>query len=121
MRQPDTRRRPECTGAKSRCWRTGTRFDRLTMRRVPAAGGSTNMITITESASEKVKELLSSEEREGHALRVFVRGMSCSGPAYGMALDDSTRPDDTIAEVFGVKIVVDPASAQYVEGAEIDY
>src|SRR6059058_5296972 len=70
------------------------------------------MISITESASEKVKELLASEDREGQALRVFVRGMSCSGPAYGMALDDSTRPDDTIAEVFGVKIVVDPASAQ---------
>jgi iron-sulfur cluster assembly protein len=79
------------------------------------------MISITESASEKVKELLESEDRQGHALRVFVRGMSCSGPAYGMALDDSTRPDDTIAEVFGVKIVVDPASAQYIEGAEIDY
>jgi iron-sulfur cluster assembly protein len=79
------------------------------------------MISITESASEKVKELLASEDREGQALRVFVRGMSCSGPAYGMALDDSTRPDDTIAEVFGVKIVVDPASAEYVQGAEIDY
>ena len=79
------------------------------------------MITMTETASEKVKELLTSEDREGHALRVFVRGMSCSGPAYGMALDDTTRPDDTIAEVFGVKIVVDPASAQYIEGAEIDY
>lgn len=79
------------------------------------------MISITETASEKVKELLESEDREGQALRVFVRGMSCSGPAYGMALDDSTRPDDTIAELFGIKIVVDQASAQYMEGAEIDY
>jgi iron-sulfur cluster assembly protein len=79
------------------------------------------MISITESASEKVKELLESEERAGQALRVFVRGMGCSGPAYGMALDDSTRPDDTIAELFGIKIVVDPASAPYIEGAEIDY
>jgi len=79
------------------------------------------MISITESASEKVKELLESEERQGHALRVFVKGMSCSGPAYGMALDDSTRPDDAVAESFGVKIVVDPQSAPYVEGAEIDY
>src|SRR5919112_4233022 len=79
------------------------------------------MITITESASEKVKELLTSEDREGQALRVFVRGMSCSGPAFGMALDDSTRPDDTIAEQLGIKIVVDPQSAQYVEGAEIDW
>jgi iron-sulfur cluster assembly protein len=79
------------------------------------------MISITESASEKVRELLESEERQGQALRIFVRGMSCSGPAYGMALDDSTRPDDAITELFGIKIVVDPASAQYVEGAEIDY
>ena len=79
------------------------------------------MISITENASEKVKELLASEERQGHALRVFVRGMSCSGPAYGMALDDTTRPDDAIAEAFGVKIVVDPQSAPYMEGAEIDY
>ena len=79
------------------------------------------MISITESASEKVKELLESEERQGHALRVFVKGMSCSGPAYGMALDESTRPDDAVAELFGVKIVVDPQSAPYVEGAEIDY
>ena len=79
------------------------------------------MISITESASEKVRELLASEDREGQALRVFVRGMGCSGPAYGMALDDSTREDDAVTELFGVKIVVDPASAQYVEGAEIDY
>jgi iron-sulfur cluster assembly protein len=79
------------------------------------------MISITETASEKVRELLTSEDREGQALRVFVRGMSCSGPAFGMALDDSTRPDDTIAELFGIKILIDQASAQYVEGAEIDY
>ncbi len=79
------------------------------------------MISITETASEKVRELLASEEREGQALRVFVRGMGCSGPAYGMALDDSTRPDDAVTELFGIKIVVDQASAQYVEGAQIDY
>ena len=79
------------------------------------------MISITENASEKVKELLESEDRQGQALRVFVRGMGCSGPAYGMALDDSTRADDAVTELFGIKIVVDPASAQYVEGAEIDY
>jgi|SRR3954447_229964 len=79
------------------------------------------MISMTETASEKVKELLASEGREGQSLRIFVKGMSCSGPAYGMALDDSTRPDDAIAEQFGVTIVVDSQSAPYVEGAEIDY
>jgi iron-sulfur cluster assembly accessory protein len=79
------------------------------------------MITMTEAASSKVKELLDSEGKQDHALRVFVRGMSCSGPAYGMALDDATRPDDQIEELFGIRVVVDPTSAQYVEGAEIDY
>ncbi len=79
------------------------------------------MISITETASEKVKELLANEGREGQALRIFVKGMSCSGPAYGMALDDSSRPGDAFEEQFGVKIVVDPQSAPYVEGAEIDY
>ncbi len=79
------------------------------------------MITITDTASAKVKELLESEGKRGHALRVFVRGVSCSGPAYGMALDDTTRADDTVAEYSGIKILVDPQSAQYVEGAEIDW
>ncbi len=79
------------------------------------------MINITESASTKVRELLENDEKKDHALRVFVRGMSCSGPAFGMALDDTSRPDDTIAEQFGIKIVVDQQSAQYVEGAEIDW
>jgi iron-sulfur cluster assembly accessory protein len=79
------------------------------------------MITISESASAKVKELLETEGKTDHALRVFVRGMSCSGPAYGMALDDTTRPDDTVAEQFGIKVVVDPQSVQYVEGAQIDW
>ena len=79
------------------------------------------MITISEAASSKVKELLASEDKADHALRVFVRGMSCSGRAYGMALDDTTRPDDAVAEHFGVKIVVDPQSAQFVEGAGIDW
>ncbi len=79
------------------------------------------MISMTEAASSKVKELLDSEGKQEHALRVFVRGMSCSGPAYGMALDDSTSPDDQVEELFGIKVVVDPMSAQHVEGAQIDY
>ena len=78
-------------------------------------------IGMTEAASAKVKELLESQGKTDHALRVFVRGMSCSGPAFGMALDDATRPDDQVAEQFGIKIVVDPQSAQYVEGTEIDW
>jgi len=79
------------------------------------------MISITDSASSKVRELLEQQGKTDHALRIFVRGMSCSGPAYGMALDNEPREDDAIEELNGVRIVVDPRSAEYVDGAEVDY
>jgi iron-sulfur cluster assembly accessory protein len=82
---------------------------------------TTPMINITETASAKVRELLEEQGKTDHALRIFVRGMSCSGPAYGMALDNEPRQDDAVTELNGVKILVDPLSAQYVEGAEVDY
>lgn len=79
------------------------------------------MITISETASEKVRELLLEQGKVDHALRIFVRGMSCSGPAYGMALDDDPRDDDTVEDLGGLRVLVDSQSAQYVEGAEVDY
>jgi len=79
------------------------------------------MIEITETASTKVRELLEESGKTDHALRIFVRGMSCSGPAYGMALDNEPRDDDNTFELNGVRILVDPLSAQYVEGAQVDY
>ena len=80
-----------------------------------------SMIDITPSAATKVRELLEESGKTDHALRIFVRGMSCSGPAYGMALDNEPRDDDNVAEFEGVRILVDPLSAQYVEGAQVDY
>ncbi len=79
------------------------------------------MIDITPNAATKVRELLEESGKADHALRIFVRGMSCSGPAYGMALDNEPREDDSVAEFNGVRILVDPLSAQYVEGAQVDY
>jgi iron-sulfur cluster assembly protein len=87
----------------------------------PREGTVTTMIDITPTAATKVKELLEQSGKTDHALRIFVRGMSCSGPAYGMALDNEPRDDDSIAVFEGVRIVVDPLSAQYVEGAQVDY
>src|SRR6266852_5270252 len=82
---------------------------------------TTTTIEITPSAAIKVRELLEESGKIDHALRIFVRGMSCSGPAYGMALDNEPRDDDSVTEFEGVRILVDPLSAQYVEGAQVDY
>src|ERR1041384_7999110 len=78
------------------------------------------MIDITPTAADKISALLQENGKTDHALRIFVRGMSCSGPAYGMALDNEMRADDNVEEFNGVRIVVDPLSAQYVEGAQVD-
>ena len=81
----------------------------------------TQLITITELAAEKARELMVSRELPDGALPVFVAGGGCSGYQYGMALARSAEDDDIILEENDVRIVVDPESAQYLEGAEIDY
>ena len=80
----------------------------------------TELVTITEAAVEKAKALLEARDLPEGALRVFVAG-GCSGYQYGMALARSTEADDLVLERGGVRIVVDPESAQYLDGAEIDY
>ncbi|MFL2636388.1 MAG: iron-sulfur cluster insertion protein ErpA [Tepidiformaceae bacterium] len=85
------------------------------------SGTGTQLVTITELAAEKAHELMASRELPDGALRVFVAGGGCSGYQYGMALARSTEEDDVVLEEHGVRIVIDPESAQYLEGAEIDY
>jgi iron-sulfur cluster assembly protein len=79
------------------------------------------MLSITDLASTKIKEVLEQADKPDVALRVYVRGVGCSGPAFGMALDNEPRPDDKVEDLSGLKVLVDPASAPYVEGAQIDY
>jgi len=80
-----------------------------------------SLVTITDRAAEKAKALLEARELPDGALRVFVAGGGCSGFQYGMALARSAEEDDLVLEQQGVKIVIDPESAQYLKGAEIDY
>jgi len=79
------------------------------------------LVTITEAAASKAKALLEARELPEGALRVFVAGGGCSGYQYGMALARSAEDDDLILEQSGVRILIDPESAQYLDGAEIDY
>jgi iron-sulfur cluster insertion protein len=80
------------------------------------------VITLTDTAAGKVKELLASEGADDLALRVAVRPGGCSGFSYEMFFDGEIAADDQQA-TFGdaVKVVVDPQSAQLLDGATLDY
>jgi iron-sulfur cluster assembly accessory protein len=80
------------------------------------------MITLTESATKKVSELLAAEGATDLALRVAVRPGGCSGFSYEMFFDGEIAAEDEQA-TFGemVRVVVDPASAQMLQGASLDY
>ncbi len=79
------------------------------------------MITVTDSAAAKVKELLDQEQDESLALRVAVRPGGCSGFSYEMYFDGEQAADDQSTDYGGVRVVVDPTSAQLLVGATLDY
>ena len=79
------------------------------------------MLTLTESAAGKVKELLDQEGRSDIALRVAVQPGGCSGLRYAMYLDDEISDKDMTQEQFGVRLVVDKMSVPYLDQAKIDF
>ncbi|ACZ42319.1 iron-sulfur cluster assembly accessory protein [Thermobaculum terrenum ATCC BAA-798] len=79
------------------------------------------MVTITESAAAKIKDLMEKEGQQGAALRLYVAGGGCSGLNYGMAFEEEVDPEDHVFEQNGVKILIDSYSYPYVKGSEIDY
>jgi len=78
------------------------------------------MIELTPTAHAKLLEVRDIEPAR-QVLRVFVRGRTCAGYSYGLALDDATADDDAVFEQGGIKLAVDPVSVQFVDGARIDY
>ena len=79
------------------------------------------MITLTDRAASKVGELIASEGEDGLALRVAVRPGGCSGFSYEMYFDTDRATDDVTVDYDGIDVVVDPSSAQLLEGATLDY
>jgi iron-sulfur cluster assembly accessory protein len=79
------------------------------------------VITLTDTASLKVRELIDQEGQDGLMLRVAVRPGGCSGFSYEMFFDTEKDDADLIADYAGVKVVVDPSSAQLLSGASLDY
>ena len=78
------------------------------------------MITLTESAITKIKDLLAEENNPKVLLRVFVQGGGCSGMQYGFTFDEDRNEDD-FEVLTDIPVVVDSMSMQYLQGATINY
>ena len=83
--------------------------------------GDERLIKLTPSAATKVGSLLTKQGRPRGVLRVAVVGGGCSGLQYKMDLQDGPANRDILVETSGVRVVVDPKSALYVTGSELDY
>jgi iron-sulfur cluster assembly accessory protein len=83
--------------------------------------GDERLVRLTPSAAAKVTRMLTRRGTPAGVLRVAVVGGGCSGLTYQMDLEPSPKPRDIIVESSGVKVVVDPKSAMYVTGSELDY
>jgi len=79
------------------------------------------MITLTENAISKLRDLFAEENNPSLKLRTFVQGGGCSGMQYGFTFDEDQNEDDFDFNFDGVPVVVDSMSAQYLQGATIDY
>jgi len=83
--------------------------------------GDERLIKVSPSAAKKVSSLLTKQGRPQGVLRVAVVGGGCSGLQYKMDLQDTPANRDIMVETGGIKVVVDPKSALYVTGSELDY
>jgi len=87
----------------------------------PFRVGDERLIRLTPAAARKVSSLLAKQGRVAGVLRVAVVGGGCSGLQYKMDLQDGPASRDILVETAGVKVVVDPKSALYVTGSELDF
>ena len=83
--------------------------------------GDERLIKVTDNAAKKITSLLSKQGRPNGVLRVAVIGGGCSGLQYKMDLQDQPANRDILVNTGGIRVVVDPKSALYVTGSELDY
>jgi len=79
------------------------------------------MITFTDIAAGKVKELLDAHNMNHAGVRIFLKASGCAGYDYGMSIDENARDDDKILEDKGIKIYVDSDSLPLIDGSVVDY
>jgi iron-sulfur cluster assembly accessory protein len=81
----------------------------------------TEIVTVTPSALAVIQNLLQQRNIPNHALRVFVTGGGCSGLQYGMSFEQNAQEYDKVVAMDGVRILIDPTSLVYLQGATIDF
>lgn len=92
-----------------------------TTERPDAVGTGEELVRLSALAAEKVKEFMAAEDLPGAALRVSVLPGGCSGFEYGLEIEEEVLEDDIVFVQHGVRLTVDPFSAQYLTGVSIDY
>lgn len=80
-----------------------------------------SLVELTPIAAEKLGAIMKEKNLAEHGLRVFIAGGGCGGFQYGMAFENTMEEGDFVFESHGVRLFVDPASAMYLEGANVDY
>ncbi len=83
--------------------------------------GGERLLKVSEEAGNKVRSLLERQGRPGGVLRVAVVGGGCSGLQYKLDLQDAPVHRDILVESYGIRVVVDPKTALYVTGSQLDY
>lgn len=78
------------------------------------------MITLTQSAQDKIKEVLAEEDAKSR-LRMYVQGGGCAGFSYGFTIDDEQNEDDFEIPAGATSVLVDSMSLQYLQGAVVDF
>ena len=79
------------------------------------------VLTVTPAAADTIKTLLQQREIPNHVLRLFVTGGGCSGMQYGMAFEEKPQDYDEVVEQDGVRLIIDPTSLHYLQGATVDF
>ncbi len=80
------------------------------------------MVNISQTAAKRLLTMMNEkDELQGHALRIFVAGGGCSGLQYGMAFDNNIQEGDEEFTCYDLRVLVDPLSARYLRGANVDY
>ena len=79
------------------------------------------IITLSDNAAQRIKEIMSNAEKDSLGVRVGVKSGGCAGMAYIMEYAKEKKPNDEMIEDKGVKVFIDPAAVMYLLGTQMDY